>query len=181
MAFHTAFHTRRDGFSLIELMIVLAIAGILIAVGVTNYANWARRESVRAGARDVAMALQRAKGQAVKRGRNTILSFNAPAANSYQIVDDANNNCVADGGETVLFQSSLPTGVTSLGAGITFTNANAAFDPRGLPLGDAGGACVPFGVGGAAGLGAVTLQMAGVTATYVVSMNLTGGITVARQ
>jgi type IV fimbrial biogenesis protein FimT len=107
-----AFRSRSGGFSLIEIMVVLAIAGILISIGVTAYDRWAQRQSVRGGARDLALALQSAKGFAVQRGHNALVLFNSPANGSYQIVDDLNNNCVADGGEALLYQNSLPVGVT---------------------------------------------------------------------
>jgi type IV fimbrial biogenesis protein FimT len=167
--------------TLIELMVALAVAGIVLAVAVPSYNVWNRTERVKSGARDLALALQRAKSFAVRRGNNVIVAFNSPAAGSYRLVNDANNNCVVDGGETVLFQQSLKPNVTMPGGTITFSSANAAFNSRGLPLGDAAGACLPFGVGGAAGSGSVTVQMAGLNASYVVSMNLAGGVTVARQ
>ena len=169
------------GMTLIELIVVLAIAGILMGMAVPSYVVWRRTEQVRSGARDLALALHRAKSFAVRRGNNVIVAFNSPAAGSYQVVNDADDDCVVDVGEAVLYQAGLPPNVTIPVVDNSFSSENAAFDPRGLPLGDAGGACVPFGTGGGAGSGTILVQMAGHNAQYLVSMNLAGGITVARQ
>ena len=169
------------GMSLIELMITLAIAGVILGLAVPSFNGWIRTERIRSGARDLALGLQRAKSFAVRRGHNVIIAFNSPANGSYQIVDDPNGNCVVNAGETVLYSASLPPAVDMPSASITFSSDNAAFDSRGLPLGDAGGACIPFGTGGGAGGGSITVQMAGQNAQYVVTMNLAGGVTVTRQ
>jgi type IV fimbrial biogenesis protein FimT len=167
--------------SLIEVVVVLAIAGLMLGVAIPSFGEWMRAERIKSGARDLALGLQRAKSFSVRRGHNVIIAFNSPANGDYQIVDDPNNDCVVNGGEAVLYSASLPPRVDIPAASITFSSNNAAFDSRGLPLGDAAGACVPFGTGGAAGAGAVTVQMTGHNARYVVSMNLAGGIRVARQ
>ena len=169
------------GMTLIELIVVLAIAGVLMGMAVPSYVVWRRTEQVRSGARDLALALHRAKSFAVRRGNNVIVAFNSPAAGSYQVVNDADGDCVADGGEAVLYQASLPPNVIIPLTDNSFSSENAAFDPRGLPLGDTGVACVPFGMGGGAGSGTILVQMAGHNAQYLVSMSLAGGITVARQ
>jgi prepilin-type N-terminal cleavage/methylation domain-containing protein len=173
------FHS--EGMTLIEVTIVVAIVGIMVAVGVPAFDNWMKTERVKSGARDLALGLQRAKSLAVRRGHNVIIAFNSPANDNYQIVDDPNNNCVAEGGEVVLYSASLPPGVDMPAASITFSNSNAAFDSRGLPLGDAAGVCIPFGTGGGAGAGTITVQMTGHNAQYQVSMSLAGGVSVVRQ
>jgi prepilin-type N-terminal cleavage/methylation domain-containing protein len=170
-----------NGMSLIEIVLVLAIVGVMMAVAIPAFDGWMKTERVKSGARDLALGLHRAKSFAVRRGHNVIIAFNSPANGNYQVVDDPNNNCVVNGGEVVLYSASLPPAVDMPSASISFSSDNAAFDSRGLPLGDAAGACVPFGMGGGAGGGTVTVQMTGHNAQYVVSMNLAGGVSVARQ
>jgi len=167
------------GLSLLELMVTLAIASIILSLVIPSYGIWLKTARVRTGAFELAAGLQRAKSFSVKRGHNVIGAFNSPTNGSYQIVDDTNNNCVADGGELVLHTITLPPGVAMPSASITLSNNNVAFDPRGLPLGDTGIACLPFGTGN--GGGAVTVQMAGHSRQYVVTLSLAGGVTVTGQ
>ncbi|MFQ5456982.1 MAG: GspH/FimT family pseudopilin [Myxococcota bacterium] len=169
------------GFSIVELVVTLSIVAIFVAFATPSLIGWSRTEKVKSGARDISLGLQRAKSFAVKRGNNVIMAFNSPANGSYQIVNDLNNNCVVNGGEAVLYSASLGQGVEMPAGTITFSSNNAAFETRGLPLGDAAGACLPFGTGGASGGGSVTVEMPNHNVKYVVTMALAGGITVQRQ
>jgi Tfp pilus assembly protein FimT len=160
-------------------MVTLAIASVILSLVIPSFGIWLKTARVRSGAFELAAGLQRAKSFAVKRGHNVIGAFNSPTNGSYQIVDDTNNNCVADGGELILRTTSLPPGVVMPSALITLSNNNAAFDSRGLPLGDTGAACLPFGAGN--GGGTVTVQMANHSRQYVITLSLAGGVTVTGQ
>lgn len=62
---------RTRGFTLIELMIALAIAGILLMLALPQYATWLGDSQIRAGAQIVADGLRLAHGEAIKRNRLT--------------------------------------------------------------------------------------------------------------
>jgi type IV fimbrial biogenesis protein FimT len=114
--------SRMAGFTLVELMAVLAIIGILFAIGVPSY------RSVRAAARvstevnGLLMDLQFARSEALKQGLNVTACVSPGGAacgssTSWQtgwiIFSDSNGNATVDSGETVLrVQKSLPSGDT---------------------------------------------------------------------
>ena len=62
---------RARGFTLIELMIALAIGSILLVLAVPQYASWMADNQVHAGAQLIADGAAPAHGEAVKRNRLT--------------------------------------------------------------------------------------------------------------
>ncbi|MBK6486302.1 MAG: prepilin-type N-terminal cleavage/methylation domain-containing protein [Gemmatimonadetes bacterium] len=86
----------RRGFTLLELIVVLIMVGIIAGMAVPrmNY------EKYRADAamRTVRTVLQGAQRNAIMRQTNVVVAFDMSSRNM-RIVEDANNNCVADGGE----------------------------------------------------------------------------------
>ena len=108
------------GFSMIEVLVVLAIAGIALLIGIPALGTFLRRGRVDASARQIDMALLTARMQAVKRGNNVGVVFsNDPARNadptdkvgyaSPTIFIDVGANGTFDAGtDTVLQQLPLP-------------------------------------------------------------------------
>lgn len=62
---------RPRGFSLIELMVVLAILGILMGIAVPNFSEWIASQRVRDTASDLHTSLMRARSEAISRGLAT--------------------------------------------------------------------------------------------------------------
>ena len=71
------------GFSLIELMITLAVLGMLLAIGLPNMGTWLQNTQIRNAAESINSGLQFARAEAVK--RNTTVRF--------QLVNDMTNTC----------------------------------------------------------------------------------------
>ena len=73
----SAFHkTRPDGFTLIELMIALAIFGIVLSLGMPSYRTWVQNTQIRNAAESIQNGIQKARAEAVK--RNTSIEFVLP-------------------------------------------------------------------------------------------------------
>lgn len=73
------------GFTLIELVTVVFIAGLVLAIATPLTLNWMRSRGVRDAADQLSMDLQRAKLLAIQRGANCSITINAPGPNQYTI------------------------------------------------------------------------------------------------
>ena len=76
-----------SGFTLMELMIVVAISIIVMAAAVPQVIEARRRMELNGAAHDVMSAVQSARLKAVSTGRTMRIRFNCPAANQYRIIE----------------------------------------------------------------------------------------------
>lgn len=102
----------QPGFTLLELMVVLAIAGVLFAVGIPAMGNFIRNSRITGAANDVMAALHFARSEAIKRRLPVTLCTStdlATCANSAFLTGwvafvDTNQSGQVDAGEVVLLQ-----------------------------------------------------------------------------
>ena len=79
----------QPGFTLLELMVVLAIAGVLMAIGIPSMRDFMRNSRITSAANDVMAALHFTRSEAIKRRMPVTLCTSASA------VTDLNPTCAA--------------------------------------------------------------------------------------
>lgn len=124
---------RNKGFTLLELMIVIALIGILAGVMTPSFLQWRDRSKVKGDASELRSVFEYAKLRAIKHNTNVVVTF--PDATSFQAFIDTNKNGAQDAGEDRLANRTLSPGVTITGN--TFVGNDMAFNPRGMANGPA--------------------------------------------
>lgn len=71
---------QQRGFSLIELVIAVAIIGILFGLAIPSYKDWIQNTRIRTAAESIQNGIQKARSEALM--RNTFVEFNLVGANS---------------------------------------------------------------------------------------------------
>jgi type IV fimbrial biogenesis protein FimT len=119
---------RHSGFTLIEIMVALAIFSILATIAVSGLVNWLPRQRLGAAARGILAAVEKARLAAIKQNTSIGLAFNN-AGESYTVWIDngdgggVSDNAALDGTERTIMSGQMP-------AGIDLTAAAFGVDPR---------------------------------------------------
>lgn len=108
---------RQDGFTLVEIAVVLGLIGVMLAITIPNITAYQRRQDARSHAQRVADALASARALAIKEGNPYYVLIQSNG--SLQIVDDDDGDYQADGGEatsTIGYAAGSDPKVTYYGA-----------------------------------------------------------------
>jgi len=143
----------RKGFSLVELMTVLAIITILSAIAFPGLMKWVPNYRLKAAAQQLFADMQKAKMTAVKNNRKVTFNFTTACPGGSYVFKDP--------GGTVVTSGTMSQGVCLSSS--TFTNDASGFSPTGIAAG---------------AFGKVTLKHNKVTRTYQISQSIAGGIAV---
>lgn len=97
---------KQTGFTILELMTTVAIAGVLLVVAIPSYQTMVKNNCMTTDVNSLVTSLQQARSEAVKRHTNVTLTAGGTiAANEWgtgwtvTIQEDRNNNAVLDPGE----------------------------------------------------------------------------------
>jgi type IV fimbrial biogenesis protein FimT len=82
---NTSLSRNTSGFSLIELMIGIAVFAITIAFGISSYRVWIQNTQVRNAAESIQNGLQRARGEAVKNNARVAFILGAGSQSNWTV------------------------------------------------------------------------------------------------
>lgn len=122
------------GVTIIELLIVIAVIGILTAIGAPNLRR--DRPQVREASRIIAADLRRARSEAIRLNAPVVLKFNVPNSSyTLGVADDFEDDHADDLGELNLNATRNLAADFPLSriANVTFAGDEVRFNPRGLP------------------------------------------------
>lgn len=130
------FIDRQHGFSLTEIMVVIAIIGTLSAIAIPNILSFRDNSRLRAAASEMLATFRKAQIDAVKKNFNTVLVFNVAAGTTTVYLDNGAGAATANdsnrtGTEPILITYTLPPGSRITG---DLFGGQTGYTPRGLPL-----------------------------------------------
>jgi type IV fimbrial biogenesis protein FimT len=155
----------RLGFTLLELLIVLAILSVLFASALPELSNMLAGRQLRAASADLLAAINNTRAQAIARRRVvTLLPEQGDWQQGWLIVIDANANRRADDGEPVLMRHKQAPERLQVRA--KFTDNTAPFY---ISYNAAGRSCRAAHPN-AANFGTITLELAGAQRNIKINM-----------
>lgn len=118
-----------SGFTLIELMIGIAVLAVLAGVAIPNYIGWLPKRHLQSSAIDVQSAINLAKLTAIRENTDVILTFD-PANERYLAFIDTNEDGDQDSGERTIRSKEMSPGINLHST--TIAGNKLTFDSRGL-------------------------------------------------
>lgn len=103
-----------EGFSLVELLVVLVIASILLSLAAPGFGAMLQNQRMTAAVNDLFAAIQLVRSEAIQRGRRVDLMPNDGKswASGWVVFVDENDNHQVDGGDHVIFtHDAVPAGI----------------------------------------------------------------------
>ena len=136
----------QQGFSLIEVMVVIAIIAVMASIAIPGFFSMRARYKLRASATDVLSSVKRAQTEAVKRSVPVAITINTGTGTCTVFADDGGatpanaNNLTLDATEQTLFTAMTQAGDVLTNDSVSplpvvAGNPSIGFNSAGIPTG----------------------------------------------
>lgn len=108
----------RNGFSLVELMIVVAIVAVLLLIAAPNFASWMNNARIRSAAESIQDGLRIARNEAAQRGTKIRFELASATAASWTVcqLPSTGTACTASGSTVIETRGATESQVTLTGS-----------------------------------------------------------------
>ncbi len=120
-------HKHLTGFSIIELMLTIAVAGVILSLGVPSFQSLIERNQLTSGINQFVSSMSLARSEAIKRNQRVLICPSSDGQqcsggqyeNGWIVFVDRNSNASRQAGteELIWVNGSLPTSMTLRGKG----------------------------------------------------------------
>jgi len=131
---------KRNGFSLIEVIVTLAIAAIVLSIAVPSFQSYTQNNRQTIAINELATALQLARSSAITHRMRAVVCKSSDATNctadgtwtqGWIVFTDADNNNTLDAGENILRVHGAVQGNVTISGNANTANL-IAFNPQGI-------------------------------------------------
>tara|TARA_B100000614_G_scaffold61031_1_gene54045 strand:- start:364 stop:927 length:564 start_codon:yes stop_codon:yes gene_type:complete len=129
---------QESGFTMVEVMVVVAIVGVLAAVAVTSLVEQLPRARTKSAARQLRADLQKAKLEAIKRNTESLVDFTLAAGldsgSCITCIDDNSDDSCTTASDTIISELDFNDYKDVALSGADFSGAQVfIFNSRGVP------------------------------------------------
>ena len=124
-------HSSR-GFTIIELLTLIALMAVLSAVAIPNIVGGLPKNRLGGSAREILSILHLARMAAIKENSNVIVEFKPASSECIVSVDDAPEDGSWNTGERILKRYKMPSGVNLLAPTFDVAGNVISFNNRGF-------------------------------------------------
>jgi len=138
---------KENGFTIIELLIVIAIMAVMSAIAIPNFRVWGPNYRLRTAIQEAYSDFQNARVTAMREGVNCAITFDQAVGGTtydYVVFVDADNDLEYDAGERVIVEREWDDYADVNEDSVTFTNnddglPSIAFRSNGISRNNTGG------------------------------------------
>ncbi len=127
------------GFSLVELVIVIAILAILSAVAVPSILSWLRNKDLHAASRNLYSVMRKTQSMAVKENKNCVVTFSGQSYRAYVERSNPPNTIFDAGTDEEIANVNVADQYPNATLSQNFNNGRVVFQPNMLIAGSFGG------------------------------------------
>ena len=123
---------KKAGFTLTELMVVIAILALLAAFGIPNFMAWLPKHKLNSAADELVSTLQLSKLRAIREHTNVAVTFDFVNNTYLAFLDNGANpgNGIREADEIIIKTGRMPAGIDLQNTGL---GALVQFNRRGFP------------------------------------------------